>query len=524
MRPRARARAVLAGMLLAAGAVIPTAADESADRPCPIESLVRGKTQTPAAWRAAVEASAGHDGPACRSAALGVLALVDGGPVAACGALERLEATAGAGEDAASASVMAELAWRCGRPRQAHAAALRALEREERNAWAWSVLGKVLEARYRYAPARRAYLRALDVAPGAIEPLRGVARLIGDRKARASWLERYLDAALAAAEPRERRRAVLDTMALDEALGDRRLWIVDRAELPGAISLDAFASRPGRIAAWLFPVEISNGRRVTALLDSGASGLHLAHRAARRTDMEGLTGGTLFGGGGTAEHEVQRGVLERLDFGPLAFRDALGVAAAGDLHRRGRFQAIVGLDVFSGLRVLLDGPRGELWLYEAPGADDADDAEDEDPRAVDPWPSEDREVPLLRVAGQLLVPVALRDPYGRLAAEGLALLDTGATASMLSPAAAAAVGRTRRGKSPGLRGYGGRLEVVGAVRRADVELAGVRTRLHDVPVVPDLLVRGRLGGADVMAVVGLDVLAQRRLVLDLDRGVLQPLD
>jgi hypothetical protein len=231
--------------------------------------------------------------------------------------------------------------------------------------------------------------------------------------------------------------------------------------------------------------------------------------------MDALAGGTLFGGGGEDRHAVERGILSRLDFGPLAFREALGVAAAGDLHPRGTYRAIVGLDLFSGLRLVLDPDERELWLLEAEGPGGGSPAE---AWRVDPWPGEAERAPVLRIAGQLLVPIVVRDSEGRHAREVLALFDTGAERSMISPRLAEAVGGTDVSWSRRLRGYGGGLDVRGAVGRLEVQLGEKRIPLRDVPVVGDLELRGQLGGAAVQAVVGMDGISRRRSVIDLASG------
>jgi tetratricopeptide (TPR) repeat protein len=502
---------VLAVLAAAAGSL--AAPGTPASPACPIRAAVSGENQTPQAYAAAALAAAEHPDRACRAAALAAMAVSDRSAAAACAALDRIDLGVDIGGVAGAASLEAELAWRCGRPRRAHEAALRALRAEPGSVLAQTVLARTLEARLRTEAARTVFSRALEAAPRAVEPLRGMARLSADRKARRGYLERYLDAAAEAGEPWERRRAVLDSIALDRELAGRELWTIEKAELPATIRLRAVASRPGFVSAWLMRCAVGERDRVPALLDSGASGLHLAERAARRAEMTPLTGGTLFGGGGDDRHSVERGIVSRLDFGPLVYGEALGVAAAGDLHPRGRYRAIVGMDLFSGLRLVLDPDERELWLLEAEAP-----AQAGEPVGLDPWPRERDRAPILRVAGQLLVPVEVRDAEGRHPREVLALFDTGAQRSMIAPGLAEAIGGGGGSWGRSLRGYGGGLDVRGAVGRIDVTVAGRRIALRDVPVVADLELRGQLGGTQVAAILGMDAFSRRRLVIDLAEG------
>lgn len=483
------------------------------ESPCPLEALVRGEDQRPAAYAETARAASEHPDPACRAAALAAMALVDRVAGHACGALERIDLGAQLPHSSAGLALEAELAWRCGHPRRAHRAARDALQEDSQNVLADTVLGRVLEARLRTRAGRAAFARALGRAPKDVEALRGMARLTADRAERRVYLERYLDAAPEAGEPFERRLAVIESIALDEKLAGRTLWTVDELELPGRIRLRGVVSRPGEVSAWLLRPDIGERERVPTLLDSGASGLHLSERAAERAEMESLAGGVLLGGGGDARHAVERGVISRLDFGPVSFGQALGVAAADDLHPRGVYRALVGFDLFSGLRLVLDPEERELWLHEADRPEDAGAA----PERIDPWPLAGQ-APILRVAGQMLVPVTVRDAAGLHEHQGLALFDTGAERTMISPQLAEAIGGPDGRWRRALRGYGGRLEVVGAVGGLELELDGGRVPLREVPVVTDLGLRGQLAGAAVSAVVGLDAIGYRRVVVDLASG------
>ena len=293
------------------------------------------------------------------------------------------------------------------------------------------------------------------------------------------------------------------------------MWVLEHMDLPGEIPLSPLSSRPGRLRGWVIRCRIGNLDRVRTLLDSGASGLHLAPKTARKSGLDPLTGGWLFGGGGSGRHEIVRGLVDLLDLGPVSFRAALGVQAPTSLQPQGLYRSIVGFDVFAaaGLRLRLEPRRGRLILEQG----DPPPSSDQDPLDADPWPEEGQA--LLRVQGQWLLEVAFssRGPEHR----GLFLLDTGASRTMIAADAAEKLMTFRRGSQRRAAAYGGNLAYLGSMPRLRIEAGPLSVTLENVPVI-DLAARSRMTGIRVSGYLGLDALARQDFELDLSRGIFFP--
>ena len=505
-------RVVLALCLavLGAGAGFAAAPDGTA---CPADGASRlGASLSELADRAA--AASLSDDPRCAARGLALADWLDRRGGAACAPADRLADAPNVAEDADLLSFRAALLWRCGRAREAHAAALAALARDDRAALAWRTLGRVLEARLRDGAALAAYRRALDVDPDEAGSLAGVSRVEGDRARRREALERYVVVGRLRGEDDEEVRGALETLDFLDALGDRSLWVVERSDLPGKIKLEPYVGQAGRVWGWLARLRIGAARNVPTLVDSGASGLHLDPRLGKSSGLQPLAAATLVGGGGEGEHAVDRGVVDAVDLGPVGFTSALGVVAEGPLQAQGAYRAILGLDVLGNTRLRFDPRRRVLDVEEADAPETADD-----PRDVDPWPVSDRDVPLLVVEGHLLAPTTLLVGDARI--ETLALIDTGAATTLVAETSARALGGWRAGGGA-MSGYGGAVGVVGTMPTMTARIGGLEETVRGLPIV-DLGARSRLVGMDIGAFVGEDVWARRGFELDLAAATLRPL-
>lgn len=480
--------------------------------PCPVDRASHLLGETASRGRR-IEAAMEDPSPDCRAKALLLADYLDLSPRSAC---PPRRSSAQAEVDPDRLALRAGLEWRCGQARRAHREALRALSLDPQAVAAWIVLGQVLESRFRFEAAREAYVRAVGVNPESAPAYFGLAGVAAERALRREYLSRYLELAPSQGEPFERIRGARDNLALIDALADRPVWVLEHLDLPGEISLLPLSSRPGRLRGWVIRCRIGDQEDVPALLDSGASGLHLAPKTARKSGLDPLTGGLLFGGGGSGRHEIIRGLVDLLDLGPVSFRAALGVQAPASLQPQGLYRSIVGFDVFAaaGLRLRIE-PRRERLILER---GDPPASSIEDPLEIDPWPEEGQA--LLRVQGQWLLEVAFssRGPEHR----GLFLLDTGASRTMIAEGAAEKLRAFRRGSQRRAAAYGGKLPYLGSMPRLRVEAGAMNATLKGVPVI-DLDARSRMTGIRVSGYLGLDVLARHGFELDLARGVFFPL-
>ncbi|MCU0222675.1 MAG: aspartyl protease family protein [Acidobacteria bacterium] len=475
---------------------------------CPAAGAARLGESAALLERRAVEAAADED----RECAAHGLALADALHRAgrgACSAADRIANGPQQPPDADLLAWHALLSWRCGRPRDAWNSARAALALDERTTLAWTTLGRVLSARFRPRAARAALERALALDPQETGALLALSRIAEGRAASRALLARYLDAAPARGEPPDRVRAARETLDFLELLGERPIWTLEKAELPGTLPLEPYAVRPGQVNGWIVRLGLDEKGSVPALFDSGASGLHLADNAARKLALQPVSSGTLVGGGGDKEHGVERAIVPRLDFGPVRFADALGVVAEGSLHPQGVYRAIVGFDVLGGTRIRFDAAAMTATIEEAAAVEDGDD-----PLALDPWPAAPR-VPIVEVEGQLLVPARLTGPTG--AVEGLALLDTGASRTLIDLSAAEEIATlTQRGQRSA-SAYGGQVAFAGVLPAVRVSAAGADEAVREAGVI-DLADRARHAGVGLVAFIGLDLLGRGTLEVDLASG------
>ncbi len=506
-------------LLAVAGGIVPAAGQGAKPVPCPVAGVDRlGRSAGDLLDEAA--ATAASRDPGCRALGRAVADLVLARGEAAEGAWERLRQEEPAGPPALPwKAVAAALAFRAGHLRPAHRLAREVLRVRAGSALAWLVLGRVLAARFRDGPAREAFRRVLAIDPGCPGALRGLASLSGDRREKVRLLERYLAVAGGRGEPWDRVRGARDHLALLRVLGDRPVFVLERADLPGTIPLRVLPGTPGRPRGFILEADLGGRRPVPLLFDTGASGLHLEDRSARRAGFQPLAGATLVGGGGTGRHAVTRGIVRLLGLGPVVYRDALATVTRESLERRGAYRGILGADLLGGTRLLFRPGPPALRVVAADRAEGA-----ADPLSVDPWAVPPGDLPVLRIEGQLLV--RLRFGAGRERREGLFVLDTGASRTILAAGPAGGLPGMRRGGGTGrIRAYGGETRVEGRVPLLWLGIPGPgRSRapaagreLRDVPVV-DPGPRVFLSGTRVAGWLGLDVLARGPFELDLGGG------
>lgn len=493
--------------VLAAALVVAMPAPRAGEMSCPAQGAARMGRDEPAMLALARDAAAFPE-QACNALGLAIADYYDLHGRDACSARDRLLDFDG---DADLLAFRGWLAWRCGAPRAAHGDALASLARDERATAAWTLLGQVLAGRAYDRDAAEAFRRALAIDPDDPVALLGAAATAKTRAERIDLLDRYVVSGASRGESRERLRGASESAAFARAAGDRRFFVLERAELPADLELDALAIVPGRITGLTIDIEAGEAKRLPALFDTGASGLHIDERAAKETGFEPLSAVTLVGGGGSGEHDAGRGVLESLDLGPMRYAQALGTVAAAGLHPQGAYRALVGADLFGTSSLTLDARRERLTVEPSSLNEPAGD-----PRAVDPWTLRPGLVPLLTVEGMLLVPAVVQIPKGP-RVETLLLLDTGAARSFLDVSVAVDLEALRGEQGRVARGYGGDVPLLGQVPRVDIIVGGVTDALKEVPVF-SLESRARVAGVSVGGFLGLDWLEDVTVTIDLGRA------
>ncbi len=464
-------------------------------------------------WFEAGARAALDSDPRCAFLGSAMLDISDHFGADACTSMRRLEDSEWTAESADLLAIQAEMSLRCGKPLAAASLARATLRIDRGSHLAWLVLAEVLASRWRRESARAAFEQVLASDPRQPRALWGMPAVVDSREEGIAYFKRYLAVALSRGETRERIRMAGDGLAMLEALGDRETWTLKKADLPGTIPLTPLSTRLAHVGGWVLRCEIGDARKVPALLDSGASGLHVAPRTSRRARLDEVSSATLVGGGGAGRHAVRRGLYSHLDLGPLVYASPIGVVAPRSLHPRGAYRAIVGLDLFGGTEVEIDLDRRMMRIREAESL-----VETGDPLEEKIIGSGDGAIPLFRFEGQLLAPIEIR--AGRRSVHTLALVDTGASKTLLDRSVAERLPGLRKGGRRAGRGYGGAIPYVGEVHSLRIDLGGAVADLRSVAVI-DLAQRARLIGVRVGAFVGLDFIAQHRLIFDLESGTLK---
>ncbi len=348
--------------------------------------------------------------------------------------------------------------------------------------------GRLRKAEGRIVEARALLDRAIAEAPNDSSALWWGAETAATRTltiARFSeWLRRVGD------RNSERAAIARATVGLLQALGAREVWRRAAAPERATIALDPlWDPLTGEIQGWLIPTKVGQLKKpVRLLIDTGATGVVLLGRIARRGGFLPLAAGHSVGGGGDGVQRSPRGLMPALEFGPLGYLDPLVTLVDQEIDPTGRYHGVVGLAAFDGYRVTLDLFAGTL-LIEPPG---------ELPGSTPYWV----------VEGQLLVEavVGSREP-------DLFLLDTGHTRTLVSTRAVRTLDGALMGPAVAVQAIGGRLAGARALSGVPVRFQSGEVGPRDL-VTADLDARNRAAGIEVAGFVGLDLLGGRRLVLD----------
>src|SRR4051794_35385985 len=114
-------------------------------------------------------------------------------------------------------------------------------------------------------------------------------------------------------------------------------------------------------AGILVPVRINGGRVLRLVLDSGASGLTISSKVARRLGLEESTGESRIGGLGEGHPQSSRSATaRRVSIGELELEDCAVAVVPGALTRDA--DGIIGMNVFEAFRIRLDVQAKELRL------------------------------------------------------------------------------------------------------------------------------------------------------------------
>jgi len=392
--------------------------------------------------------------------------------------------------DPRAAEALAESLFRAGRLVELERVLPEWAARPDATARTLAQLGRLRSAQGRGDEAGKLLRRAVETAPDDRDVLYWAGDLSRDRGRTVELLTRYL--ALSEGDDPDRIEATRGSLRALAELGDRRVWVArespDRLMVPLIHVWDPSSASGSSTLGYVVEVAAGpKGKPVRLLLDTGSHGLFLVARVARKRGFVSLTEKTLVGAGGDRRHETRRGLLSEVSLGGLTYGDALVTTTKDELDPTGRFHGLLGVSIFGGYRVALDFRRKQLELT----------------RETSPFDG----VAYWWVSGQLLVEVKVGDE------RGLFVLDTGASSTVVASVVAQRAQQESAGREVEIRAFGGRVSGARELRGVRVEFAGLDS--HDAPLVSyDFSAQNRVGGIEVLGLIGLDLLAGRRIEFD----------
>lgn len=369
---------------------------------------------------------------------------------------------------------------------------------------AWWGLGRVADCNSLHRTAEQYFRKAHDLDPGDPDILFSYAHLL-QLPERLDALRRYLTLAAHYAEA-ERLEDVRRQIGVEEQVGGRELGLLaspyQRVEIP----LVVLPHDEGNIRGFGVPVSINGSRPLRLLLDTGASGIILRAKAARKAGVERLAETVVRGIGDGGDRETYGAIAAEVRIGNLVFDDyLLDVADRSALHGE---DGIIGTDVFADFLVTLDFRRRKLVLNPLPGGR---------PKRGQTC---DRQVlsdfiPVFRVSHLFLVATKISDTM-----PVLFILDTGASSTMISTKAASAATRVRADSNTRLRGVSGSVRRVSRAEDVMLEFAGFRQRNRNA-IALDLNHLSKETGIEVSGLLGLPLLQAFTITLDYRDGLVK---
>ncbi|HYL77422.1 MAG TPA: aspartyl protease family protein [Bryobacteraceae bacterium] len=417
--------------------------------------------------------------------------------VAAAAALMR--DIARTGESAAVLEVLGEIHFRQGDVAAAQVDFEKSAALDANMARAWWGLGRVSDCNSLHHTAENYYRQAYDLAPDDPDIAMSHAHFLKGRE-RIAALQRYLELAVNYAEP-ERLEDVRKDIAIREQVGDRELNRLTSPYQRTAIPLGILPSDGGNVRGFGLMVSINGGRPLNLLLDTGASGILLRSKAARKVGATELAETSVRGIGdeGGRSHGA---IAREVRIGGAVFADyLLDVAGRKSIYGE---DGIIGTDVFAEFLVTLDFRQRKLVLDPLPGGRPVRQRTYD--RAA--LPALKDFTPVFRVDHLLLVETTIAETK-----PVLFILDTGASSTMISTQAAFRATKVHLDSGTRLRGVSGNVQKVWRTDDFVMQFAGFHQKNRNT-IALDLEQLSKDAGIELSGLLGLPLL--RAFILSLD--------
>ncbi len=365
-----------------------------------------------------------------------------------------------------------------------------ALEQNPENARAHWGLGRIDQLHFRADSARNHFSRAFSLNNRDIDIILSYAEFVSDPGARATLLRNA--AILAQHEQPERAEHAVAQLRILERLQGRAPGRLASAYAAYRLPLTGFHPAGANRDGVLISVRMNGGKPLRLLLDTGARGLSIDSRAARKLDLETITASGLRGFGDSGSAGSHLALARTVSMGDLVFEECL--VDVSDHILTDAADGVAGVDLFERFQIHLNPTARvlELTPFEDSAAGPANS------------------ISALGLRNLLLVNA--RMDGGK---EGLFLVDTGA--AFTSVARRMVPATVLQGRPIDLQGAQGWLG--GATRVGPLEFqVGGRSIVDLAPVALDLRQISQIEGVEISGILGFSVLGRSSLKIDLRNG------
>jgi tetratricopeptide (TPR) repeat protein len=443
----------------------------------------------------------------------------------------------------ATHTALGELYFREGNMADAEKQFIAALQLNASDARAFLGRARIYDSISMYRHGQDSLARAHDLDPNDPDIQRRWLRnlRLADRIAA---LEKHLAEPNADKEEKERSERYLALLKERQKQPGKRCTLVTKLASTEA-PLAALLFDPRRIRGWGLKVNI-NGHNSSLLLDTGASGILINRRSAERAGITRLVDSKFNGIGDKGPVSGYTAYADSIKVGSLEFQNCL--IEVSDRRSVADEDGLIGADVFSSYMVNLDFPARKMRLSPLPPRPDeqpqqattlkTDAAQsDEDEQGDEgksksaatapttpkvPSGPKDRYIApemkdytrFFRFGHTILIPTRIGHTSPK-----LFLVDTGASSTLISPAAAREVTKVNEDSNTTVKGLSGSVKNVYRADKAVLEFSHYRQENQDV-LAFDLSGISKSVGTEVSGALGFSVLTMMEVKIDYRDGLI----
>jgi tetratricopeptide (TPR) repeat protein len=379
-----------------------------------------------------------------------------------------------------------------------------ALKASPENAWAYFGLYRLYRSASMYFSARNRIMKAHDLDPANVEIARIWFALLTPEK-RKELFEQYTRFNQPETGNEELEQEFGE--AISRELNGRKVFEPVNPPAEATLKLSRIYE-PRMMRGYSMEVRLNGQKPLHLLFDTGASGIMISVRAAEKLGLK-LVGATeAWGVGDKGAKAVNGAISDGCSVGPVEYRNCFLRAMEG--RSVTDEDGLIGADFFAAYVITIDFQRLTLHLKPQP-------ARVPRPQGYDRTVPEDEKdfSPVFRFGHHLMLTTIANDKV-----EGLFLIDTGSTASIMDSVYAREAGKVRGDDFTVVKGISGTANKVWKADDATLQFAHFKQ--HNLGmVVADLNNSGKPARVRLSGIFGLPVLTMFRLTLDYRNGLVK---